>query len=113
MSSLRQTLLRVPAASATLAVRPEAAHVPRRDLGTGETLGLGFGELPGSLVAVGTRSPTASVTVRDLRALAEERHERLILIPHIAELQEIAHVSESEAVRSAMTQIGTLLRRTG
>jgi hypothetical protein len=64
-----------------------------------------------ALVAVGTRAPTPSVTVRDLRALADGRHERLILIPHTAELQEMPQVSESEAIRSALTQVGTLLRR--
>jgi pilus assembly protein CpaE len=64
-----------------------------------------------ALVAIGTRAVTADVTVRDLRALADERHERLVLIPHIEELQHAGELEESEAMLSAITQIGTFLRR--
>lgn len=75
------------------------------------------GFLPGpgrgreALVAVGVR-PAPAVTARALEALARDRHERLILIPHIPELQEGgADAAGSEAILSALTQVATFVRR--
>jgi hypothetical protein len=63
-----------------------------------------------ALVVIAIR-PAPTVTVRALRASADDRHERLILIPHIADLSTVPDAAGCDEVLSALTQLGTFLRR--
>lgn len=61
-----------------------------------------------ALIANAVR-PAPAASVRDLHKLTDDRHERLVLIPHIEEIHEPA-VARGERVLFALTQLATLLR---